>query len=76
MTSEVTEFVPSDASGLVSCVCVTQPGRLALLQRAVLNFLAQEYPDRELIIMTSDPGYAEQVHTFLSMVLPSFEVSR
>ena len=76
MTSEVVEFVPSEASGLVSCICVTQPGRLALVQRAVLNFLTQDYPARELIIMTKDSGYAEQIHTFLSMVLPSFEVTR
>jgi len=69
MSSEVTGFSPSDASGLVSCICVTQPGRLALVQRAVLNFMEQDYPNRELILMVKDEGYAEQVRTFLSLTL-------
>jgi hypothetical protein len=41
------------------------------VQRAVLNFLAQDYSERELIIMVKDEGYAEQIRTFLSVALPS-----
>ncbi len=35
---------------LVSCLCVSRPRRYGQLQRAVLNFLAQTYEPRELVI--------------------------
>ncbi len=36
---------------LVSCITITQAGRLQLLQSALQDFLGQSYPERELVIL-------------------------
>ena len=44
----------------VSCLCLTynRPGRdeLLLLEEAVMSFLQQTYPDKELLILNDHPG--------------------
>lgn len=37
---------------LVSCLCITQPGRESLLEQAIACFGAQTYPNTELVIVT------------------------
>lgn len=38
-------------SGKISCVMVTRPARVGLAQRAIINFLDQGYPDKELVVV-------------------------
>lgn len=51
---------------LVSCLCASRPSRWGLLQRAVLDFNRQIYPDRELVVAVSNPAYAEQIRGFVA----------
>lgn len=44
----------------VSCLMVTQPGREALADAAIDDFMAQSWPDRELVIVTD--GHADDMH--------------
>ena len=53
-------------SELVSCLCVSQPNRYALLQRAILDYDAQTYEDKELIIVVDNPNYAAMIDAFAS----------
>lgn len=39
------------AAPLVSCLCITQPGRERFLAEAVACFEAQDYPNKELVIV-------------------------
>ena len=47
---------------MISCLTVTQPGRLELLARAVADFRAQTLRERELVIVhDGDPAFHERV---------------
>lgn len=50
---------------LVSCLCVSQPNRYAFLQRAILDYDAQTYPDKELIVVVENPNYATMINAFV-----------
>ena len=50
---------------LVSCLTVSKPDRWGLLQRAIIDFGRQTYPDRELIVAVTDARFAEQVEEFI-----------
>ena len=55
------------ADPLVSCLMVTQQGRLEMFKHAVGDYLRQTYPNRELVIVTSDAPAA---------MAPAFEFIR
>jgi hypothetical protein len=59
---------------LVSCLCVSQPSRYGMLQRAIIDWEFQTYPDRELLIAVNDPHYAEQIRMFVESRLISDRV--
>jgi glycosyltransferase involved in cell wall biosynthesis len=46
-----TPLAPLAATAKVSCLCVTQPGREKMLERAMSDFVRQHYAHRELVIM-------------------------
>lgn len=50
---------------LISAICVTHPSRFGLLQRALISFLGQSYPRRELIVVTGDTAYAKLIQDYL-----------
>lgn len=58
----------SDASDapMISAICVSHSSRFGLLQRAVLNFLSQDYPNKELLIVVSEDGYLDRIRSFLT----------
>lgn len=60
----------------IGAICVSHSSRWGLLQRAIVNFLEQEYSERRLWIVVKEPGYAEQIRTFLNdrRLLNSVEV--
>ncbi len=41
----------------ISALCISHPSRYGLLQRAVYNFLEQQYEDTELVILVDDSNY-------------------
>jgi hypothetical protein len=45
-----------DSNPLVSCLCPSRPCRWGLLQRAVIDFNTQTYPNRELVITVDVAG--------------------
>ena len=49
----------------ISAICVSQPSRYAMLQRAIYNFVLQDYANRELFISISDAEYFEKVKGWL-----------
>lgn len=60
---------------LVSCLCVSRPSRWGQLQRAVLDFNAQTYTDRELVIVVdSGNDYASTVQAFVDQLPLKAEV--
>jgi hypothetical protein len=50
---------------MISAVCLTHSSRFGLLQRAIINFNSQNYPHKELIIATNEPGHAQRIKSFL-----------
>lgn len=52
-------------SDTISALCVSQPSRYGMLQRAIYNFASQDYADKELLISTTDKQYADQVSQWL-----------
>jgi hypothetical protein len=48
----------------ISAICVTHSSRWGLLQRAILNFMDQHYMAKELLVVTNEPGYADQIKGF------------
>ena len=44
---------------LISCICVTRE-KPSLLKRAIDCFLAQTYPNKELVILYEDDDYATE----------------
>lgn len=50
----------------VSCLCASRPNRLGQLQRAVLDFQAQTYANRELVIVVDgQSGFGDVVRAFV-----------
>jgi len=50
---------------MVSAVCISHSSRFGLLQRAILNFLDQDYPAKELLVVTGEIGHAERIRAYL-----------
>lgn len=60
------------ASMLVSCTTVTQPGRIGLLGHAVADFLAQNHPQRELVIVHDGGGaFHQDILALLAKTMPA-----
>jgi len=61
-----------DSKPHVSCLCVSRPSRWGQLQRAVLDFAAQTYPSRELVIVVDrSSDFSGLVQDFVrSLALP------
>ncbi len=58
-------FTPKTNASMVSCLCVTK-GRVRLLNRAINCFLAQTYPNKELIVVTESDDH--ETHALLARV--------
>lgn len=52
-------------SDVISALCVSQPSRYGMLQRAIYNFASQDYEDKELLIALTDKQHADQVSQWL-----------
>jgi len=52
-------------SDMISAICVSMPSRYGFLQRAIYNFAAQDYYDRELLIAIHDEEYFDKVSSWL-----------
>ena len=50
---------------LISAICVSHSSRWGLLQRAILNYIDQEYRPLELIVAVTEPGYYDQIRSFI-----------
>ncbi len=56
-------------STLVSCLCVSRPSRWGQLQRAILDFQEQTYPDRELVVVVdSGTDFVGTVQAFVDQL--------
>ncbi len=53
------------AKDLVSCTMISQPPRLSQMAASVHDFLAQTYPEKELVIVVDDEAYAREVNEFV-----------
>lgn len=53
-------------SQLLSCLMTSKPSRWGCLQRAILDFAAQDYRDRELVIVVGEVAYAGNIQSFLA----------
>lgn len=51
---------------LISCLLTTRSARWGCLQRAIMDFAAQDYPNKELIITTAEVAYAGNIMSFLT----------
>ncbi len=52
---------------MISCVMITQPGRTRLLSKAVADFSAQTFADRELLIVhDGDTAFVDEVNALLA----------
>ena len=49
----------------ISAICVSQPSRYAMLQRAIYSFALQDYANRELFISISDNEYFDKVKAWI-----------
>lgn len=57
-----------------SCICITHPSRIGLLERSILNFVAvAENVDTELVIVTASDGYFDQIDAFVRTKLPEYQ---
>lgn len=64
----------------ISAICVTHYSRYGLLQRAIINFLEQDYADRELVIICGEDGHADMIRAFLrdyrlKAMFPSLDIT-
>lgn len=50
---------------MISAICVSHFSRFGLLQRAILNFADQDYPNKELIIAVNQEGYSDIIDAFI-----------
>jgi len=53
-------------SDVISALCISQPSRYGMLQRAIYSFAAQDYADKELLISIADVEYYDQVTQWLT----------
>ena len=53
-------------SDVISALCISQPSRYGLLQRAIYSFAVQDYSDKELLISIADAEYYDQVTQWLT----------
>jgi glycosyltransferase involved in cell wall biosynthesis len=49
---------------MISALCVTHSSRRGLLQRAILSFMSQTFRDKELLILTNEEGYHDEILAF------------
>lgn len=60
---------------LVSCLCVSRPSRWGQLQRAITDFNAQTYQDRELVVVVDNAtDYAGTVQAFVDQTHPKASI--
>lgn len=58
--------MPTDTAGpAVSCLCASVPSRWGLLQRAITDYAAQTYPEKELVVVVNDANYASTVRAWV-----------
>lgn len=50
----------------VSAICITHSSRYGMLQRAILNFLEQQWDNKELLVLSNEEGYFDQIQSFLN----------
>jgi hypothetical protein len=57
---------PTAEKPLVSALCVSRPCRWGHLQRAIIDFNSQKYPERELLVVADQTGdYPSMIQSFV-----------